>query len=312
MHWKLKANIQNTVSLLPSSASYATYYWIQRYFGGLRRIDPVGSLAAGIETWKRIRDLGYNPSAKVFFEVGTGRVPLMPLAYWLMGAEQTISIDLNPYVKTELISESLRYISDNKEEIQGLFGSLLNKKRFDVLLQFSKSDHCPLRAFLDLCSIHYLAPGDAAQTALSPGSIDFHTSYMVLEHIPSETVKRILEEGNRIIRDGGLFAHRIDYSDHFSHSDNDISAINFLQYSDDKWNRYAGNRYMYMNRLRHDDFIRLFQSVGHCLLEVRTDIDPQSQEILSRGSLQLADRFKAKTGAVLSITSSWIMSKKSS
>ena len=51
----------------------------------------------------------------------------------------------------------------------------------------------------------------------------------------------------------------VDYSDHFSHSDQTISSINFLRYSDDEWQRYAGNRYMYMNRLRHDDVLALFR-----------------------------------------------------
>ncbi len=127
MHWKIKARIQNAVSLLPSSVSYATYYWIQRHFGSLKRMNPVNRLKAGVETWKKIQELGYTPIEKVFLEVGTGRVPMAPVAYWLMGAKSIITIDLNPYMKEELIRESLEYISDNKEEIQKLFGSLLDK-----------------------------------------------------------------------------------------------------------------------------------------------------------------------------------------
>jgi hypothetical protein len=32
--------------------------------------------------------------------------------------------------------------------------------------------------------------------------------------------------------------------------------------------RYAGNKYMYMNRLRHDDFLDLFKSFGQKIIEV--------------------------------------------
>ena len=311
MHWKLKSMIQNTLSLLPSSASYATYYWIQRHFGGLRRINPVSKLSGGIKTWKRIQEQGCDPSEAVFFEIGTGRVPLVPLSYWLMGAKKTITIDLNPYLKGELIRESLRYISDNKEEIQSLFGSLLDKKRFNDILAFSGDANFSTRTFLDLCRIDYVAPGDAASTGLPPRSIDFHTSYTVFEHIPPEVLKQILEEGNRIISNNGLFIHRIDYSDHFSNSDKKISAINFLQYSDDEWKRYAGNRYMYMNRLSHDDFISLFQSAGHRILEAKPEIDRRSQELLRSGILQLNERFSTKSEEILSISASWIVSKKS-
>ncbi len=311
MHWKIKARIQNAVSLLPSSVSYATYYWIQRHFGSLKRMNPVSRLKAGVETWNKIQELGYSPIEKVFLEVGTGRVPMVPVAYWLMGAKSTITIDLNPYMKEELIRESLEYISDNKEEIQKLFGSLLDKKRLDKLLYFYKSSTFSTSSFLEFCQIKYIAPGNAAKTRLKEKSIDFHTSYTVFEHIPPMVLKEIIKEGNRIISDGGLFIHRIDSSDHFSHSDKTISAINFLQYSDSEWNRYAGNRYMYMNRLRHDDFLNMFESLGHRIVLNSPEVDKQSLDLLRSGSLQLNERFKTKSEDMLSIRDSWIASKKS-
>lgn len=171
MHWKLKAQIQNAVSLLPPSASYAAYYWLQRRFGALRRIDTTSRLNAGIETWKRIQECGHN---------------------------------------------------------------------------------------------------------------------------------------------NGLFIHRIDYSDHFSHSDSNISAINFLQYGDNEWEGYAGNRYMYMNRLRHDDFINLFQSVRHRIVEAQTDIDQRSRELLRSGNLDLNERFSSNPNEILAITGSSIITQKDS
>jgi hypothetical protein len=311
MHWKLKAVIQNTISLLPNSVSYAAYFWIQRHFGGLRRINPVSSLTAGIATWNLIKELGYDPSEKVFFKVGTGRVPLMPLAYWLMGAKKTMTIDLNPCLKEELIKESLQYISDNSQEILKLFGSLVHQDRMDDLMHFNKNLSFSTSAFLDICHINYIAPSDAANTTLSNQSIDFHTSYVVLEHIPLEVLKNIIDGGNRIISDNGLFIHRIDYSDHFSHSDKTISSINFLQFSDNDWIRYAGNRYMYMNRLRHDDYIRLFQSAGHCILAAYPDVDEQSQELLRSESFRFNELFKSKSEDVLSIRGAWIVSQKS-
>jgi len=310
MHWKLKAKIQTVISLLPSSASYAAYYWVQRHFGRLRRINPIITLTAGIETWKLIKEQGYEPSGKVFFEIGTGRVPLVPLAYWLMGAKKTITIDLNPYLKEELVRESLDYISNNTNEIQKLFGNLLYNKRIDELLDFSRNPISSMRSFLDFCRIDYVAPGNAANTYLPAKSIDFHTSYIVLEHVTPEVLKQIIEEGNRIINSDGLFVHRIDYSDHFSHTDKKISRINFLQYSDDEWQKYAGNKYMYMNRLRHDDFIHIFQSAGHRILQAKPHIDRRLQDLLRNGSLQLDARFKIKSEEILSIKGAWIVSEK--
>ena len=310
MHWKLKSAIQNTLSLLPSSASYAAYYQVQRRFGGLRQVNPTINLRAGVETWQQIVEQNYDPVNKVFLEVGTGRATIVPLAYWLMGAKRVVTIDANPYVKEELIAEHIKYIATQQAEIKGIFGSLLNRQRFAKLLDFGKAEGFSLNKFFDLCQIEYLAPADASTTNLPAKSIDFHTSFTVFEHIPAEVLKQILIEGNRIVSDNGLFVHRIDYSDHFSHSDLSISAINFLQYSDDEWNKYAGNRYMYMNRLRHDDFIDLFRSVGHSIVEAKTYISDRSQELLQNKKIILDPKFEAKPEEVLSIASSWIISQK--
>jgi len=232
------------------------------------------------------------------------------MAYWLMGAKRTITYDLNPYVKEELIRESLQHISYKAEKIRALFGSLLDGKRYDLLLALGESRTMSTRGLLDLCSIDYVAPGDAGKTGLPSNSVDFHTSYATLEHIPPEVLKRIFEEGNRIVNRRGLFVHRIDYSDHFSHSDPTVPAINFLQFSDEEWNAYAGNRYMYMNRLRHDDFMRILQSAGHRVLETELDADVRSRELVRKGILKLNERFKAKPEEILAIIGSWIVSEK--
>jgi hypothetical protein len=102
----------------------------------------------------------------------------------------------------------------------------------------------------------------------------------------------------------------IDYSDHFSHADESISAINFLQYSDTEWSGYADNRYMYMNRLRHDDLIRLFESSGHRVLAVTTDVDDRARALLEAGALSVDERFRDKSHDILGIRGSWVVSEK--
>jgi len=173
-----------------------------------------------------------------------------------------------------------------------------------------RSGDFSLERFLDLCCIDYISPGDAASTGLRPRSIDFHTSYTVLEHIPPDVLSAILKEGTRIIRDDGLFVHLVDYTDHFAHSDESISAINFLQYSDAEWSKLAENRYMYMNRLRHDDVLALFQTAGHRILATDPAVNKQLAKIIEDGQLRLSERFVGKSPDVLSIWSCWIVSQK--
>ncbi|HUU22184.1 MAG TPA: class I SAM-dependent methyltransferase [Phycisphaerae bacterium] len=157
---------------------------------------------------------------------------------------------------------------------------------------------------LDLCAIEYLAPADAARLELPGASVDFHVSLFVFEHVPPDAVAGILAEGARVLRPGGAMVHHIDYSDHFSHSDTSISPINFLQFSDAQWAQYAGNRYMYMNRLRQDDYVEMFRSLGQRIVLARTVSNDKCLAILRRGDLPLDQRFRAKPLDTLAITSS--------
>ena len=311
MNWKLKAKIQNIISLIPGRSSYEVYYWLQRIFGGLKTINPTSELIAAINLWGKIKELNYEPREKVFFEVGTGRTPILPLALWLMGAKRIITVDINPYLKEKLIRESIKYIKNNRNEVKRLFGNLLDSDRFEILMNFYQADFFNLHSFFITFSIDYVAPGDASNTNLNNQSIDFHISFNVLEHIPSVSLNKIIKEGNRITKHSGLFIHYIDYSDHFWHSDKSISPINFLQYSDSMWGKIAGNRYMYMNRLRHDDFIAMFTLGGHYILLSVTDINKDIESLLENNFIKLDDRFKLKSRDILSIVGSWIISKKS-
>jgi SAM-dependent methyltransferase len=250
MNWKLKALMQNIIALLPTKISYSVHYQVQRHFGSWRRVNAntMSKLMSGLEICERILKYGHTPKDKVFFEVGSGRTPIIPLVYWLMGAKKTITIDINPYMKEELLREFLEFISINGLEVERLFNNLIDHGRWRALLDFSRKGDCSLKDFLELCQILYLAPGDAAKTDLPEESVDFHTSYVVFELVPPNVLKDILKEGNRIVKKEGLFIHAIDYTDHFRYADKKITPINFLQYSDKMWKLYAGNRYMYMNR----------------------------------------------------------------
>jgi hypothetical protein len=145
-----------------------------------------------------------------------------------------------------------------------------------------------------MMNIRYLAPADASCLDLLPQSIDYQASRSVFEHIPPEILKDILLEGKRPSNRGGLSIHVIDFSDHFSHSDSSISAINFLRFSESEWKRYAGNRYAYHNRLRIDDFIDLFNNVGLKVLFLETCIDQTALEKLKKG-FSLDEKFSSKS-----------------
>jgi hypothetical protein len=306
LHWKVKAFIQGTVARFPSRSSYAAYYWLQRTFGTLRSYDPTYGWLAAVEFWKRLKGLGREPIGKSFLEVGTGRAPIVPLAFHLMGAGQTTTIDLNPYLRPELLAAALRHMRHHAEQTRMLFGPFLNDDRWSRLMAVSL-DHFDAPSVLRLCDIRYIAPGDAARSGLDGASVDYHTSYTTLEHIPRDVIVAILSEGDRLLREDGLFIHLIDYSDHFSHSDSAISPINFLQYSQPQWARYANNRYMYMNRLRHDEMVEIFGAARRRIILNEPAVDELLLQTLRAGGFKLDADFAAKDPHTLATTGAWIV-----
>ncbi len=312
MNWKAKAFLQNIVSCLPESISYALYYLMQKHFGALKEYNPIRQLSSGVQTWGRIKSLGFDPKDGAFFELGTGKAPIAALAYWLMGARQVITVDANPYARDLIVQRAIDYMLHNEDEIRKIFGNVLIDNRLEELFSFAKKKSVTVDDCCRLCNILYLAPADARDVAIPSDSIDYYTSYDVLEHVNAHILPEIFCEGNRIVKDSGLFVHCVDYCDHFAYSDNSISILNFLQFSDTAWHKIAGNRYMYMNRLRHDDVMALFHGAGHRILMAETGTDACLQDQLATGCIRLAEKFQSKPTDVLLITSAWIASQKKS
>lgn len=310
MDWKTKAKIQNAVSLLPPFISYEVYYWIQRYFGRLKNLTPISGLNAGLRIGEIISELGKTFDDKVFLEVGTGRRINTPLALWLCGAKKIITVDVNPYLKLELIRNDIKYICENHETISEMLGDNVIRERFEELLSLGKKE-VSLDSLLDLFHIEYMSHADASNLGLPVSSVDFHISYNVLEHIPPDVIVNILKEGSRVVRDDGLFIHRIDFSDHFSHTDSSITSINFLQFSDEEWKRLVGNWYMYVNRLRVDDMADIFTSrCKQRIIYMDTTTDVSLLTLMRDGELELDDRFSSKSEEALITTGCWIASAK--
>jgi len=67
---------------------------------------------------------------------------------------------------------------------------------------------------------------------------------------------------------------------------------------------------MYMNRLRHDDYIDLLKSANHEILKEKIENDQKTADILKSGSFFLDDKFKNKTAEILSIRGATIVSRK--
>lgn len=308
MNWKFKAAIQNALSALPMPISYRAYYLVQRYLGSLRTTSPVNRLLAGAEIIHRVQQAGCSVDGKTFLEVGTGHQLNIPTACWLCGAERSITVDLNPYLRSELVQEDLSYCRKNPEAIAGMFKEHAEPRCFEQRFRELIQKELSLDEFLRMANIEYVSPADAAHLGLTPQTIDFHVSYTTLEHMPPETLRGALLESSRVLKEDGLFVHLIDLTDHFSHSDRSISSINFLQFSDAEWLKYAGNRYMYQNRLRIDEYLDFIEESGLRLVSMEARIDAVALNSLRHG-LSLDERFRNKPEEINATTRAWIIAR---
>jgi len=69
------------------------------------------------------------------------------------------------------------------------------------------------------------------------------------------------DETQRLLRPGGISVHTIDYSDHYARSDSRIDRFNFLTFDDRAWRKHD-SAFQFVNRLRHSDYVRIFESSG--------------------------------------------------
>ncbi|MDR1256480.1 MAG: class I SAM-dependent methyltransferase [Spirochaetaceae bacterium] len=245
---------------------------------------------------------------KILFEYGTGWVPSLPIGFWLGGAGGTITLDTNTYMQSRYVKEAVQIIAKNYEKIKEIYGSLLDEKRFAALASYAAGNKIKVKEILELCGIEYIAPADAARTGLPDKSVDFHVSHFAFEHIPPEILKAILLEGARIIKPGGLFINSVDYQDHFAVYTKTINRLNFLRYNDDEWRKYNSNKYTYVNRLRHGDFISLFEELGHEIVYMEAGRDESIKKLLDNG-IELNENYRSMAKDMLSVMNAWFVTR---
>ena len=85
------------------------------------------------------------------------------------------------------------------------------------------------------------------------------------------------------MKDDRITIHFIDLSDHFQHQDKSITRINFLRYSDEDWQKIAGNEFAYCNRLRVSDYLTVFEELGFAVCRYEIQEDDEGRECTTDG-----------------------------
>ena len=120
-----------------------------------------------------------------------------------------------------------------------------------------------LKIFLN---INYYAPINIIDLN-EKKNFDAIISTNVIEHISKTHFEIILEKFRKIVKNGGILSFLIDYSDHYSHTDKNISSTNFLKYSEQEFKKY-NTPLLFQNRLRHYDYIDIFKNKKFKILKI--------------------------------------------
>lgn len=289
MNWKMKSAIQRFCSRVWGGDRL--YFVIQRTCGRLRHPRYQDRIRQHIEMARLLAERGIPLQGRTCFEIGTGWIPILPVGFWLCGAERIYTYDLNRYLSFDLLAGFLHWLIENRNEIRMKYEALVPSSLWEERMRIlSELQNHPAQ-FLDRVQIHYVSPGDAAQTGLPEAGIDIHYSNLVFEHIPKESIAAILAEAGRILKPDGIAIHFVDPTDHFAHGDTFISNIHFLSLDDRQYRKHYMNRYAYCNRLLEPDYLELFAKSPLELIYLDSELDVTAMEQLRQG-FRLAAPFR--------------------
>lgn len=301
MKWKCKALLQNAFSNIPFG-EYLNYIF-QRYISKSLPTSELNVLKIVSMARENIEVLSEYSNRQIqkcnFYEFGAGWDLIIPLAFYTLGVKHQIIVDIRNLQRRNLVNDTI----DKLQRIPNSMGGVVRKPNF-----YLPNGRTSLSFLNEYYGIKYIAPCDARNTNLSDNSIDIITSTNTLEHIPRKDIQDILRECYRLLKDDGLMCFCIDYGDHYSYFDGSISIYNFLQYSDRRWALFNPALH-YQNRLRHRDYIKIFQNAGFEIVDERR-IDGTAVDLETIEKLSLDKRFKSYTTAELAVRNSRIILRK--
>jgi hypothetical protein len=305
MNWKIKALALAVLSRVP--AGKRAYLALQTALG-TNRLKPDEALNRVMNVVEIIREGGGDPCRGAYVEVGSGWWPLLPILLHLVGAERIITIDVNPWLTEERALEALRAF----EGRTGVISSRLHLPGDRIAARFRevKAAAKDLDTLLRALNVTYVCPGDAGDTKLPAESIDFVCSSNVLEHMRPEAISAMHRESLRLLRPGGMVAHRFNPADHYSHNDSSITSVNFLKFSQAQWYWIGGSGLAYHNRLRCSQQRRMLENTGFSVTLSRVRPDERALIALKNHELDVHPDFAEMALEDLAGEYMWLVARK--
>lgn len=232
LNWRVKSAIFGIADVVGPGP----LYWAQKNLTKRSRI----AFADIRDSWTfHERNIEASGCRRII-EFGAGKSLAQNLYLSRLGIEQVL-VDINPMVDIDLVNAAVT--------------------QFNILLDRDGPEVSSLADLKAKYRISYVAPLDMRETGFEDGSFDACISTDTLEHIPGDVIEAIWPEVMRLLRPGGIVSASIDYSDHYAHTDRNISALNYLRFTEKEWRRHNHNCH-YQNRLRHRQHVDMMKRAG--------------------------------------------------
>ena len=302
--WVLKAAVQKTFSLLPGGR--ALNYLLQKHATRGMQLtashvhDKLEQLGNHLRTAEKF---GSGVGPEQVLELGSGYHPVIPVALFLSGAERVTTADILPLYSRERVNETIAFFAEFLRHGNTIPGVAVQPARKETLERLAENHSLSLPALLQTLHIDY-ALGRPQLLNFGREVYDLVISNNTLQHIRSSELVPILENLRIAAKKEAVHSHFIDLIDQLHHFDRSLSRYNFLRYSPQQW-KWIDNSIVHQNRLRVDDYRKIFADAGYVITEEQADAGFPDE--LSRLPLNVA--FIPKSKADLLITHCTIVSQ---
>ena len=244
INWKLKSFL---CKILTFFNLYKTLFFIQKKITKRSEIKFIEKIFYWDYHYKFLKE--YN--SKKVIEIGAGKslAQNIYLSYMFEKKIEQTLIDVSMMLDFDLFNKANDQISKllKVNKIPSAYSLEDLKKNFNLI---------------------YVAPTNLKKIKEKNLKFDACISSTTLEHIPKSELEETFQLLKDIIQKDGIISALIDYSDHYSHTDKNIGDLNFLKFNSVKWKNY-NTPMLFQNRLRHQDYRKLFESKGFKIVEIK-------------------------------------------